>query len=326
MDRRAFIYGLGAGILATPLTAEAQQVGRIHRIGFLGAGTASTYAAYDEAFRVGLRDLGYVEGKNLVIEYRWAEGKYERLRELAADLVRLNVDLIVTHGTPGSMAAKRATTTIPIVMTISGDAVATGLVASITRPGGNITGSTFFFPDLNAKRIELLKEAFPRASRMVALTNPENLAHTPALKAMEVMAKALKVNFQAMEVRGPQDFPGIFSVMIKSRVDGVAVLDDAMLISNARQIADLAARHRLPIVGFPESVDAGGLMSYSVDFREFWRRAATFVDKILKGAQPAELPIEQATKFELVINLKTARALGLTIPPSLLLRADRVIE
>jgi ABC-type uncharacterized transport system substrate-binding protein len=324
--RAALLILLALGMLVAPLATEAQPAGKVWRIGYLGAATASAHAGYVEAFRLGLRDHGYVEGRNLVIEYRWAEGKYDRLPDLAADLVRLKVDLIVTHGTPGSLAAKHATTTIPIVMTLSGDAVATGLVASIARPGGNITGSTFFFPDLNAKRLELLTEALPGARRMAALVNPDNPAHAVALKAMELMAKALKVDLQVAEARGPQDFSSIFSAMVKRRVDAVAVLDDPMLIANARQIADLAVKNRLPTIGFRENADAGGLMSYAVNFTDFWRRAATFVDKILKGAKPGELPIEQATKIELVINMRTAKALGLTIPPSLLLRADQVIE
>jgi len=326
MDRRAFISGLTLGLLAVPLAAAAQPAGQVYRIGFLGAASPSGYAPLVEALRLGLRDLGYVEGKNLAIEYRWAEGKYDRLPDLAAELVRQKVDLIVTHGTPGSLAAKQATRTIPIVMALSGDAVATGLVASIARPGGNLTGSNFFFPELNAKRLELLKEALPRASRMAGLANPDNPATAGALKAMDQMAKSLTVDFQAVEVRGPDEFRGAFSAMVKGRVDGIVVLDDGMMIANARQVADLAAKNQLPAIGFMEYADAGGLMAYAVNFPEIWRRAATFVDKIFKGAKPGDLPVEQPTKFELVVNLKTAKALGLTIPPSLLRRADQVIE
>jgi ABC-type uncharacterized transport system substrate-binding protein len=317
---------LSLGWLGAPLDARAQPAPKTHRIGFLGASSPAPYANLVDALRQGLADLGYVEGKNLAIEYRWAHGKYERLPELAAELVRLKVDLIVAHGTPGSQAAKQATTTIPVVMAISGDAVATGLVASIARPGGNLTGSTFFFPELNAKRVELLKEAIPRAGRMMALTNPDNAAHPPALKAMEQMARALKVELQVAEVRSPQDLSAAFTAMARKRVDAVTLLDDAMLITNARQIADLAVKHRLPTIGFREYADAGGLMSYAVNFTEIWRRAAVFVDKILKGAKPGELPIEQATKFELVINARTAKALDLTIPQTVLLRADQVID
>ncbi|HSF07418.1 MAG TPA: ABC transporter substrate-binding protein [Methylomirabilota bacterium] len=278
------------------------------------------------AFRRGLRDLGYVEGENLVIEYRWAEGKYDRLPDLAAELVRLQVDVIVTHGTPGSRAAKQATATIPIVMAISGDAVATGLVTSIARPGGNLTGSTFFFPELIAKRLELLKEALPRADRLAAFGNADNQATAPALKAMELMARALRVDLEAVQIRGPDEFAGAFSAMVKRQVDGAVVIDDPMLIATARQLVELATKSRIPTIGDRAHADAGGLMAYGVDLPAFWRHAAVFVDKILKGARPGELPIEQSTKFELVINLKTAKVLGLAIPPSLRLRADQMIE
>jgi putative ABC transport system substrate-binding protein len=317
---------LAVGLALTPLAAEAQQAGKGWRIGFLGSASPSGYAKLVEALRQGLRDLGYVEGKNLAIEYRWAEGKYDRLPDLAAELVRLKVDLIVTHGTPGTLAAKRATTTIPIVMVISGDAVATGLVTSIARPGGNVTGSTFFFPELNAKRLELLKEALPRATLIAAFGNPDNPSISPAVNAMDVMAKSLKVGFEVVQVRGPDEFVSAFSAMVKRRVDGIVVIDDALLIANAQQLADLVAKNRMPSIGFREYVDAGGLMAYAVNFPKIWRRAAVFVDKILKGAKPADLPIEQATEFEFVINLKTAKALGLTIPQTLLRRADQVIE
>jgi putative ABC transport system substrate-binding protein len=318
---------LALALLAAPLVAEAQPAGKVYRIGFLGAASPSgAYAHLVEAFRQGLRDLGYVEGKNVAIEYRWAEDRYDRLPALAAELARLKVDLIVTHGTAGSRAAKQATTTIPIVMTVSGDAVATGLVASIARPGGNLTGSNFFYPELNAKRMELLKEVVPRARRMAAFANPDNPAVPGALRAMELMAQSLKMDLQVVEVRGPDEFPGAFSAMAKRRVDAVVVLDDAMLIASAQQVADLAAKNRLPAIGFREYADAGGLIAYGVNFPEIWRRSAIFVDKILKGAKPADLPVEQPTKFELVINLRTAKALGLTIPQSVLQRADEVMQ
>jgi putative ABC transport system substrate-binding protein len=325
VDRRAFIAGT-LGLLAAPLAVEAQPQAKVHRLGFLGGASPAGYAHLVEALRQGLHDLGYLEGKNLAIEYRWAEGKYERLPDLAAELVRLKVDLIVTHGAPGSLAAKQATPTIPIVMTIVGDVVATGLVTSIPRPGGNITGSTFFFPELNAKRVELLKEAVPRTTRIAALTNRDNPGARPSLDAMGPIAKSLKVELQTVGVRGPGDFPDAFSAMAKGRIDGVVVIDDGMLIENARQVADLAAKHRLPTIGFREYADAGGLLAYAVNFPAIWRRAAVFVDKILKGAKPGELPIEQATRFEFVVNLKTAKALGLTIPPAVLARADEVIQ
>jgi putative ABC transport system substrate-binding protein len=318
---------LSLGLLSAPLTLGAQPATKMHRIGFLGAADpAGYYAPLVEALRQGLRDLGHVEGRNLAIEYRWAESQYDRLPALAAELVRLKVEVIVTHGTPGTLAAKQATSTIPIVMAISGDAVATGLVASIARPGGNVTGSTFFYPELNAKRVELLKAAVPRVRRIAVLTHPDNPASAPALKAMEQMATGLKLELEAVETRSPQDLATAYSAMASRRVDGVVVIDDATLLARARQIADLAVKHRLPAIGFREFADAGGLLSYSVSFPEIWRRAAVFIDKIFKGAKPRELPVEQATKFEFVVNLKTAKALGLTIPQGVLQRADHVVE
>jgi ABC-type uncharacterized transport system substrate-binding protein len=325
MERLAFVAG-SLALLAAPLAAEAQPAGKVWRIGILSAASSSTYGHRVEALRRGLGDLDYAEGKNLVIEYRWAEGRYDRLPDLAADLVRLKVDLIVTHGTPGSLAAKQVTTTIPIVMAVTGDVVATGLVASLARPGGNITGSTFFFPEINAKRLELLTEALPGARRMAALVNPNNPAHATALKAMELTATSLKVDLQVAEVRRPDEFPGAFSAMVRRRVDGVVVVDDAMTNASVRQVADPAVKNRLPSIGLREYVDVGGLLAYGGGSPEMWRRAAVFLDKILKGAKPGELPIEQTTRFELGINLKTAKALALTIPPSVLARADEVIE
>ncbi len=322
----AFLFTLALGILVAPLAADAQQAGKVYRIGVLGLLTPSEYSSRIEAFRRGLLDLGYVEGKNIVIEYRWAQGKYDRLPDLAAELVRLKVDLIVTHGTPGPLAAKRATTTIPIVMGVSGDAVGTGLVASIARPGGNITGSTFFFPELMAKRLELLKEAVPSVRRMAVLVNPDNPGMGPVLKAMEATGRALKAELQQFAVRKPDEFESAFSKMAKRRADALVVIDEPILLAQPRRIADLAATQRLPTIGSREYVEAGGLMAYAVNFPEIWRRAAVFVDKILKGAKPADLPVEQASKYELVINLKTAKALGLTIPPSVLIRADEVIK
>ena len=279
-----------------------------------------------DALRQGLRDLGYVEGKNLIIEYRWAEGRYDRLPDLARQLVRQRVDLIVTHGTPGSLAAKQATTTIPIVMAISGDAVTTGLVASIARPGGNVTGSTFFFPELNAKRVELLKETLPGATRMATFGNADNPSVAHALKQMEPMARALKVDLEVVQVRRPDEFARAFSAMAKRRVEGVVLIDDALLTASVQQLADLAAKTGLPTIGGREYTHAGGLMAYAVNFPVIWRRAAVFIDKILKGAKPADLPVEQASTFEFVINLPTAKALGLTIPPSVLARADEIIQ
>jgi putative ABC transport system substrate-binding protein len=326
MDRRTLLVG-SIGLLAAPLAAEAQPAGKVYRIGFLGSTSpAGFHAPLVETLRQGLRGLGYVEGRNLAIEYRWAEEKYDRLPDLAAELVGLKVDVIVTHGTPGSRAAQHATTTIPIVMTLSGDAVATGLVASIARPGGNITGSTFFFPELMAKRLELLKEALPRANRIAAIGNAGNPSIVPALKAMESMARSLKVDFEAVQVRHPEELADAFSSMLKRGGDGLVLIDDPMLMAHTRQLAALATRNKMPTIGFTEYAHAGGFMAYAVNLSESWRRAAVFVDKIFKGAKPGELPIEQATRFDLVVNLATAKALGLTIPPSVLARADELIQ
>jgi putative ABC transport system substrate-binding protein len=279
-----------------------------------------------EAFRLGLRDLGYVEGKNIVIEFRWAEENYDRLPDLAAELVRLEVDVLVTYGTPGTLVAKRATTTIPIVMVHSGDAVAAGIVASLARPGGNLTGMTYFLPELMAKRIEMLKEVVPRMSQVAILVKPDNPFFGTALRALEIPTKSLNIRLQQFQVQTPNDFPGAFAAMAKSGVDAVVILEDAVFVSNAKAIADLAAMQRLPSAGFDEFAEAGGLIGYGVDFLAMYRRAAAFVDKILKGAKPTDIPVEQATKFLIVINMKTAKALSLNVPPVLLTRADEVIE
>jgi len=326
MDRRAFIGRVAGGVLAAPLAAFAQQAGKIARIGFLGATSASGYAKQLDGFRLGLRDFGYMEGKNIVLEYRWAEGNYAQLAELAAELVHSKVDVIVTHGTPGTRAAKGATTTIPIVMAISGDAVATGLVVSLPRPGGNITGSTFFGPELSAKQIELLKEILPRITRVAVLVNPDNPVIGPMSKAMEITTKSLNLGLQQFAVRGPNEFENAFSAMVQKSVEAVAIQEDGMLNANVRTAGDLAMRKRLPLIGNTEVPRAGGVLGYGVNFPEVFRSAAYFVDNILKGAKPADLPVQQPTKFELVINLKTAKALGITIPQSLLSRADEVIQ
>jgi putative ABC transport system substrate-binding protein len=280
-----------------------------------------------EALRAGLRDLGYVEGRNLAIEFRVADGKYDRLVDLATELVRLEVEVIVTGGTPGTRAAKQATATIPIVMAVSGDAVATGLIASLARPGGNITGTTYFDPELHAKRLELLKATVPRATRIGTLINPDNpqtMAST--LPALRRAAESMKVELFLFEARSPSEFEGAISAMTKERVEAVEIADDPMFLGNLRAIADIVASRRFPSTGAKEFAEAGGLLGYGVNFAETFRRAAYFVDKLLKGAKPNDLPVEQATKFELVINLKTAQTLGLTIPQSLLLRADDVIR
>ena len=325
--RRRLVIALGASALAAPLAPFAQQQpAKIPRIGFLGATTAAGIANRLEGLRAGLRELGYVEGNTIFIDYRWAEGKYDRLPDLADELVRLKVDILVTYGTPGTLAAKRTTTTIPIVMATSGDAVGTGLVASLARPGGNITGSSFFSPELMAKRLALLKEAVPRITRVAVLVNPDNPAIGQELQAMQTTATSLKVDLQQFEVRGPNEFDGAFARMANRRIDAVVIEEDSMLVANARAIADLAAKQRLPSSGFLELAEAGGLMAYGVTLPELFRRAATFVDKILKGAKPGDIPVEQPTKFEMVVNMKTAKALGIKIPQTILVRATKVIE
>ena len=311
---------------AAPLFAKAQQTQKTYRIGFLGPTSTSGSASRVEAMRVGLRELGYVEGENLVIEFRWADGKYERLPELAAQLVRLKVDVLITVGVPGTRAAKGATTTIPIVIAATGDAVASGLVASLARPGGNVTGSTYFIQELFAKRLELLKGAVPRITQVAILLNPQNPGNLKNMEKMEVAAKSMKVALHLFGARGPDEFAGAFAAMAEKGVEAVQVLEDAMLNLNAVATADHAAKRRLPSIGFKEFADAGGMIGYGVNILELYRRAAYFADKILKGAKPADIPVEQATRFELVVNLRTARELGLTIPKSILLGADRVIE
>jgi putative tryptophan/tyrosine transport system substrate-binding protein len=326
MNRRRFLLTSLAGALGAPLGAEAQKTGRVYRLGFLGSISPSGYAKQIEAFRGGLRDLGYVEGQNLVIEFRWAHGRYESLPAFAAELVRLKPDVLVTHGVPGTLAAKRATDTIPIVVGVVGEAVAIGAVEGLARPGGNITGSSFFVPELNAKRLEVLKEALPRLSRVGVLLNRDNPVNMAVIQAMEATAQALKLQLQPVEARDPADLENAVAAFVKGHAGAIVVQDDAMLFAQVKRIADLAKRHQLPTIGFVDYATSGGLLAFGVSFPVLWRRAASFVDRILRGARPADLPIEQPTKFELVINLKTAKALGLTIPPSVLLRADQVIE
>ena len=326
IDRRRLVVA-GVAAALTPMPGFAQPATKVARIGFLIPASASSYASRVEALRAGLRDLGYVEGRNLLIEFRVADGKYDRLVDLATELVRLEVEVIVTGGTPGTRAAKQATATIPIVMAVSGDAVATGLIASLARPGGNITGTTYFDPELHAKRLELLKATVPRATRIGTLINPDNpqtMAST--LPALRRAAESMKVELFLFEARSPSEFEGAILAMTKERVEAVEIADDPMFLGNLRAIADIVASRRLPSTGAKEFAEAGGLLGYGVNFAETFRRAAYFVDKLLKGAKPNDLPVEQATKFELVINLKTAQTLGLTIPQSLLLRADDVIR
>ncbi|HEX6216516.1 MAG TPA: ABC transporter substrate-binding protein [Vicinamibacterales bacterium] len=315
-------------LLAAPLAADAQQAGKVPRIGFLSTTSSSDRPPLFDAFRQRLRELGWVEGQNIVIDYRYAEGRVDRLPDLAAELVRLKVDLIVSWGTQGVTAAKNATETIPIVMIAVRDPIGIGLIASLARPGGNVTGvSGSAGLEWVAKQLELLKETVPKIRRVAILSNPTNAYHQLALREVDVAARALGVQLQFLEAQGPNEFDGAFAAMAKESVGALLVLSDAMLNSHRTRLAELAARNRLPAAyGVRESVEAGGLMSYGPSFLDSFRRAATYVDKILKGAKPAELPVEQPTQFELVINMKAAKALGLPIPQSVLLRADHVVE
>jgi len=328
LQRRDFLIAAGA-LLAAPLAAEAQQAAKIARIGFLGNSTTALGHLRD-AFLQGMRDLGYVEGRNLVIEYRYAEGQLERFPALAAELVALKVEVLVAPPTPAAQAAKRATTTIPIVFAGAGDPVTSGLVTSLARPGGNITGLSGLSPELVGKCLEQLKQAVPGVSRVAVLWQPGGQgerAEKDMLKEAEVAARALGMRLQFVEARGTADFDRAFSDMTTARAGALTVLPSSMFNTERRRLADLAAKSRLPAVyQLREYVDAGGLMAYGANLADLNRRAAAYVDKILKGAKPADLPVEQATKFELVINLKTAKALGITIPQSVLLRADEVIQ
>jgi ABC-type uncharacterized transport system substrate-binding protein len=329
IERRAFISAMAGGLLAAPCSAEAQQAAaKVPRIGFLAL-YASANPRLREAFLQGLRDLGYVEGRNVVIEYRSAEGKLERLPALAAEVVALKVDVIVTGGgTPTALAVKEATRTLPIVFTSATDPVTDGLVTSLAHPGGNVTGLSNLAPELVGKCLEQLKEAVPQVSLIAVLWQPGAVGgRTDMLKPAEVAARALGVRLQIVEARGPADFDRAFSDMTRARAGALAVLGSAIFNSERRRLVDLAAKHRLPTVHTSRDfVDAGGLMTYGPNLADLFRRAAAYVDKILKGTKPGDLPVEQPTKFELLINLKTAKALGLTIPPSLLQRADQVIE
>jgi putative ABC transport system substrate-binding protein len=323
MKRREFIAIL-AGAAVGPLAARAQRPA-MPVIGFLGGASPTGYAPLVESLRLGLRDHGYVEGINAAIEYRWAEGHYDRLPALAADLVRLNVDLIVTQGTPAALAAKQATTTIPIVMAIVGNPDDTGIVSSLGRPGGNITGLSYFWAEINAKRLELMKELVPGLTRAGVLMNSGNPAMPSILRAMRTTAKMVNVALHPVDVSALDELDAAFA-RAKTQVEALTIVDDGLLIANANRVAQLAMIMQLPSIGFSEYCEAGGLAGYGVDFPYIWRRAATFVDRILKGTKPADLPIEQATRFMFTVNLKTARTLGITIPQLILARADSVIE
>jgi putative ABC transport system substrate-binding protein len=313
------------GLLVEPLAAQGPPAGKIARIGYLGM-TPST-PSLTESFRQGLRDLGWVEGRNFSMEFRNAGGKPERLAELAGELVALKVDVIVALGSQATAAAKQATSTIPIVMSSSGDAVGTGLVASLARPGGNVTGLTFISPESSGKRLELLKEAVPGATRVAILWTPADPPRRLEYKNTEVAAQRLGVELLSLELAGPEHLESRFAAMIRERAQALIVFTDPITSAERKRIADLATKRRLPTIsGFGLYAEAGVLMSYGPNLGDLYRRAAMYVDKILNGAKAADLPVEQPTKFELVINLRTARALGLTIPRSLLARADQLIQ
>ena len=327
MRRREFIMMLGSAA-ALPLAARAQPTAKVPRIGWLSPGSATSDENFLGSFRDGLRELGWEVGQNIAIEPRWAEGKFERLPDLAAELVRLKVDVIVASVTQASLAAKHATTTIPVVMVGVGDPLGSGLVDSLARPGGNVTGPSSMLAEASVKQLALLKETVPRASPVAVLWNPANpVWQKSALRETEAAARAMGLRLQLLGARGPDELEEAFAGMTRERAGALFVPADIIFVRHARQMAELAARHRLPAMyGFREHVEAGGLMSYAPNVPDLFRRAATYVDKILKGAQPADLPVEQPTKFELVINLKTAKALGITIPQSVLQLADEVIQ
>jgi putative ABC transport system substrate-binding protein len=315
------------GLFAAPDGAGAQQSGKVWRVGYLAAGFGSENQTNLNVFRQGLRDLGYVDGQNIAIEYRWGEGKYEQLPKLVHELVKMNVDVIVAVNTPSAQAAKETTTKIPIVMIALVDPAAAGLVASLPRPGGNITGLSNIGPELVGKQLELLKEVVPKISRVAVLGNPANPGTAPQLREAKAAAQALGLQLHAVEARGPGELDRAFAAMTSARAEAVLILVDPMLVRHSETIAHLAIKSRLPAVsGTTRHAQAGHLLVYSASRADAYRRAAAYVDKILKGAKPADLPVERPTKFELIINLKTAKALGLTIPQTLLLRADQVIE
>jgi putative ABC transport system substrate-binding protein len=326
VNKRIFLLLLAVVFLTAVRLAEAQQAKKIFAIGFLVPGTHSSYSARIEAFRQGLRELGYVEAQNLSIEYRYAEGKFDRLPDLVSELVRLKVDAIVTGDTPVVQAAKNGTSTIPIVMGNVADPVTVGLVASLARPGGNITGLTTLAPDLDGKRLELLKEILPKVTRVAFIWDPANSAMRIRFKEVQGAAQVLEITLQSLEVRNPKELESAFEAVIRERPSALMV-PNTIVIAYGKQIVDFAAKNRLPLIyDTREFAEISGLMSYGPSFPDLWRRAAIYVDKILKGAKPADLPVEQPAKFELLINLKTAKQIGLTIPPNVLARADRVIR
>ena len=330
ISRRAVLRGIVLALLAAPLAARAQPGATVYRIGFLGNVPPTkdpVSRPFFSAFVQGLREAGWVEGRNTTIEWRYADGRIERFPDLVAELVRLKVDVIVTSSLPAAQAAKQATTTIPIVAIGISDPVGQGLIVSLGRPGGNITGFATSFPELAAKRLQLLKEVLPKTSRVTVLRNPANPGNIRIWNEVQVAGRTLGVTLHAGDVRRPDDLQGAFAAMIKERSQGLLVVDDPLFVLHRRPIVEFAAKQRLPaIYPFRDHVEAGGLMAYGLNLPDLARRGATSVDKILKGAKPADMPVELPTTFELIINLKTAKLLGLTIPPSMLARADQIIE
>jgi putative tryptophan/tyrosine transport system substrate-binding protein len=326
MDRRRFLVTSLAGALAAPLATEAQQAGKVYRIGFLwDSPTVWPHAL--QAFRQGLRERGWNEGHNILVEYRWAEGRFERLPAMAEELVRLKVDVIVAPTSIYTAAAKRTTATIPIVFASHADPVATGHVERLSRPGGNATGTTIIMSETMAKSVELLKATIPTLKRVAVIWDSATPSHRPVLSAVEEAGRLLNLRVQSLAVRSATDFDGAFSAAVQERAGAVLVLSTPLFMGGAKRLADLGLKHKIPTMFGPrEHVEAGGLLSYSPDRADLYRRAAGYVDRILKGANPAEMPVEQATKFELAINLKTAKALGLSVPSSVLAQADQVIE
>ena len=328
MNRRWFLFTLSASLLSAPLTAEGQSTSKVYRIGILGEKASDeTEARLWQSFRRALRELGWIEGENILIENRWVEGNYARVPELAAGLVRLKVDVIVTRGSTYVQGVKKATSSIPIVFTMHADPEGSGHVASLARPGGNITGLALLQTETYRKGLEIFVSAVPAAKRIAVLWNPDTPSHTPGLKALAESARTLRVQLQAVEARTAADLGSAFSAMARAQAQAVLVLNLGLYAAERERVAELATKYRLPTMFWvKDHVEAGGLMSYGPDVSDIVRRGAIYVDRILKGAKPADLPVEQATKFELVVNLKTAKALGLTIPQSLLLRADQIIE
>ena len=324
-QRRRTLAALCASAFA-PLTSFAQQPSKVWRIGYLSPGTEASQRPRLAAFRAGLRELGYVEGKNLIIDFRWADGKLDRLSEQAAELVRLNVDLILTHGSDGATAARRATSTLPIVVASAGDFIALGLVKSLAKPGGNVTGGSVFGAELAAKGLELLKEAIPGLTRAAVLLPAGGAFIKSHMDAISAAAARLKVEVLPFEVEGAKDLGTAFAAMVKQRAGGLLIPGDPVLLSNASAITALALQHRLPSAASPEFAEAGSLLGYGFNFPDLFRRAAVNVDKIFKGAEPGDIPIQQPVMFEFIVNMKTAKALGIKIPGTILLQATRVIE